>query len=80
MGRAGFAVPVADIEDITLSYADPIGLLRDLQAAGETNAVSQRDRRFAGEQLFASAAAGLAGADGRYQATLRLAAMTGWAS
>jgi SAM-dependent methyltransferase len=80
MGRAGFAVPVADVEDITLSYGDPVGLLRDLRAAGETNAVSQRDRRPPSPSLFATAAGAMAGPDGRIPATLRLGTMTGWAS
>ena len=80
MGRAGFAVPVADVEDITLSYGDPLGLLRDLQAAGETNAVKQRDRRRPNPTLFAAAASAMAGPDGRCPVTLRLGTMTGWAS
>ncbi|MDT7951066.1 MAG: methyltransferase domain-containing protein [Acetobacteraceae bacterium] len=80
MGRAGFAVPVADGEDITLSYGDPLGLLRDLRAAGETNAVGQRDRRAPAPSLFAAAASAMAGPDGRTPATLRLGTMTGWAS
>ena len=37
--RAGFALPVADVDDIRLLYADPLALLRDLRAAGEANAV-----------------------------------------
>lgn len=80
MGRAGFAVPVADVEDIALSYADPLALLRDLQAAGETNAVSQRDRRRPKAALFAAAAGTMMGADGRCPVTLKLGTMTGWAS
>src|SRR6202012_313713 len=36
--RAGFALPVADAEDIRLLYADPLALLRALRAAGATNA------------------------------------------
>ena len=43
--RAGFALPVADVEEIRLLYADPLALLRDLRAAGETNAIRLRDRR-----------------------------------
>ncbi len=78
--RAGYALPVADIEDITLRYADPLRLLRDLRAAGETNAVLERDRRFVPRDLFAAALAGMQGEDGRFPATLRLGIMTGWAS
>ena len=78
--RAGFGLPVADVEEIALSYADPLALLRDLRAAGETNAVAQRSRRWPGPALFARAAGSLPGADGRTRVTLRLATMTGWAS
>ena len=77
--RAGFALPVADTDSITLSYADPFGLLRDLQAAGEANAVALRDRRIPPRALFPSALARLPSLDGRAQATLKLAMMTGWA-
>jgi SAM-dependent methyltransferase len=73
--RAGFALPVADVEEIRVLYADPLALLRDLRAAGETNAVALRDRRVPPRDLFAAA---LSGAD-RFPATLRLAVMTGWA-
>jgi NADH dehydrogenase [ubiquinone] 1 alpha subcomplex assembly factor 5 len=77
--RAGFALPVADVEDIRLLYADPMHLLRDLRAAGETNAVALRDRRTPPRALFAAALAGLPARDGRVAATLRLAIITGWA-
>ena len=77
--RAGFALPVADADSITLSYADPLGLLRDLQAAGESNAVALRDRRIPPRALFPAALARLPLLEGRVQATLRLAMLTGWA-
>ena len=77
--RAGFALPVADVEDISLLYADPFALLRDLRAAGETNAVALRDRRTPPRALFPAALASLPDRDGRAHATLRLAVMTGWA-
>jgi NADH dehydrogenase [ubiquinone] 1 alpha subcomplex assembly factor 5 len=77
--RAGFALPVADVEDVRLLYADPLALLRDLRAAGETNALLERDRRVPGRALFPVALAGLPQCDGRVEVTLRLACMTGWA-
>jgi SAM-dependent methyltransferase len=77
--RAGFALPVADVEDIFISYADPVGLLRDLRAAGEGNAVVLRDRRIPGRALFPAALAALPRSEGRVRATLRLAILTGWA-
>ena len=48
--RAGFALPVADVEDMRVLYADPLALLRDLRAAGEANALRDRDRRPAVER------------------------------
>ena len=77
--RAGFALPVADVEDLRLLYADPFALLRDLRAAGETNALRERDRRVPPRALFPAALAGLPQCDGRVAVTLRLACMTGWA-
>jgi NADH dehydrogenase [ubiquinone] 1 alpha subcomplex assembly factor 5 len=77
--RAGFALPVADVEDIRLLYANPLALLRDLRAAGETNAVTLRDRRTPPRALFPAALAALPQELGRVPATLRLAMLTGWA-
>jgi SAM-dependent methyltransferase len=77
--RAGFALPVADVEELTLLYADRLALLRELRAAGEANAVWLRDRRIPPRTLFPAALALLPEQDGRVAATLRLAMLTGWA-
>ncbi len=77
--RAGFALPVADSEDIVLLYADPLGLLRDLRAAGETNALVQRPRGVPHRSLLPAALAGLPEREGRAEILLRIAFMTGWA-
>jgi NADH dehydrogenase [ubiquinone] 1 alpha subcomplex assembly factor 5 len=77
--RAGFAVPVADVEEIRLLYADPFSLLSDLRAAGEANAVRQRSRRAPARALFPAALARLPAEDDRVAVTLRMAVMTGWA-
>jgi SAM-dependent methyltransferase len=77
--RAGYALPVADVEDIKLLYADKLRLLRDLRAAGESNAVALRDRRTPPRALFPAALSVLPQQDGRAVATLRLAILTGWA-
>ena len=76
--RAGFALPVADAEEIRLLYADPLAVLRDLRAAGEGNAVRLRDRTIPPRGLFPAALAALPTADGRVPITLRIAVMTGW--
>ncbi len=77
--RAGFRLPVVDGDAITLLYADPLALLRELRAAGEANAVALRDRRIPPRSLFPAALSALPVQDGRCVATLKLAMMTGWA-
>ena len=76
--RAGFALPVVDGEEITLLYANPLALLTDLRAAGETNAVAQRDRRTPPRTLFPASLAALPQQQGRTEVKLHLAFMTGW--
>jgi SAM-dependent methyltransferase len=76
--RAGFTLPVADMEELRVLYAEPFALLRDLRAAGETNALRERDRRVPPRALFPAALAALPQQDGRVPVTLRLAMMTGW--
>ena len=77
--RAGFALPVADVDTIVVAYADPFALLRDLRAAGEANAIALRDRRVPPGALFPAALAALPAVEGRVPTTLRMATITGWA-
>ncbi len=77
--RAGFAMPVADSDELCLLYAEPLTLLRELRAAGETNAVLLRDQRTPPRALFAAALAAMPERDGRLEVLLRLAMLTGWA-
>ena len=77
--RAGFTVPVADMEEIRLLYADPFALLTDLRAAGETNAIRQRARSAPIGALFPAALAKLPTDGVRVAVTLRMAVLTGWA-
>jgi NADH dehydrogenase [ubiquinone] 1 alpha subcomplex assembly factor 5 len=77
--RAGFIMPVADLETIALGYGDPLALLHDLRAAGETNAIAVRDRRIPPRALFAAALAALPLREGRIALALPLAMLTGWA-
>ncbi len=77
--RAGFSLPVADMDEIRLLYANPFALLSELRAAGETNAIRQRARSVPARALFPAALARLPEEDGRVAVTLRMAVMTGWA-
>jgi NADH dehydrogenase [ubiquinone] 1 alpha subcomplex assembly factor 5 len=81
--RAGFAMPVADAEKITVTYSDALALMRDLRGMGETNALSARRRSPLRRQTLACAAMlyaerfGLP--DGRIPATFEILFLTGWA-
>ncbi len=56
MQRAGFALPVADKETITILYPDMFALMRDLRGMGQTNAHSQRLRHPTKRAVFSEAA------------------------
>ena len=43
--RAGFALPVADVETLTVRYDLMFGLMQDLRAMGASNALIDRSRR-----------------------------------
>jgi SAM-dependent methyltransferase len=77
--RAGYALPVADAEEITLLYRDPADILADLRAAGEANALGERSRKIPPRLLFPAALAGLPQQGDRVAVRLRLAMLTGWA-
>lgn len=77
--RAGFTLPVADQDEILLSYTETLALLRDLQAAGETNALRLRDRRPPPRPLFPAALNLLPAVSGRTPVTLRIGTLTAWA-
>ena len=80
--RAGFAMPVADAETITVTYSDPLSLMHDLRGMGETNALSVRRRTPLRRSTLGRAAAlyqekfGLP--DGRIPATFEVLFLTGW--
>lgn len=81
--RAGFALPVADLETITVSYPDPLSLVRDLRGAGEANAVIERRRQPSRRATLFSALARygelFADAEGRVPATVQVIYLTAWA-
>ncbi len=77
--RTGFALPVADGEALPLRYRTPLGLLRDLRAAGEANAALARDSRTPPRALLPMALAALPQDETGVPASFRLLMMTGWA-
>jgi SAM-dependent methyltransferase len=80
--RAGFALPVADTETLTVTYADPLALLRELRGAGETSALVERRgflRRGTLGRALAIYGEMFALPDGRVPASFELVTLTGWA-
>ena len=81
--RAGFALPVADSETITVGYPDMLALMRDLRGMGETNALAARRRGGWRRGTLARAAALYAErfstAEGRISATFEILFLCGWA-
>lgn len=57
LSRAGFALPVADVDRIDVTYKDPLSLMRELRGMGETNALLVRRRNFTRRETIAAAAA-----------------------
>ena len=78
--RAGFALPVADSETLTVRYADLVGLMRDLRGMAGGNVLSDRVPMTRGVLMRAIAAfAARADPDGRVAERFDLIFLTGWA-
>lgn len=82
--RAGFALPVADSERITVRYGDIFGLIRDLRAMGGTAAPLNRPGQPGLNRAIILRAAELyaerhADPDGRIRATFEIVWISGWA-
>jgi SAM-dependent methyltransferase len=80
--RAGFALPVADVERLTVRYGDFSALVRDLRAHGFTNVLSQRSRKPLRRDTLAALLAHYrehhADADGKLRARFETLYLTGW--
>ncbi|MFN3932383.1 MAG: methyltransferase domain-containing protein [Brevundimonas sp.] len=80
--RAGFALPVADVDRLTVRYPDLYALVRDLRAMGETNALAGPVRPMTRGMLARAAeiyAERHGEADGRIPATFEIIHLAGWA-
>lgn len=83
LGRAGFALPVADSFTKTVLYESALHLMRDLRAMGEGNALAARLRRPTRRAVLMRAAEiyhqRFATTEGRIPATFDIICLTGWA-
>lgn len=80
--RAGFSLPVASSELLTVSYPDMWALMHDLRGMGETNMLMAQQKHFAPRRVFEVAAARYAAqhsdTEGRIPATFEFVTLTGW--
>jgi SAM-dependent methyltransferase len=81
--RAGFALPVTDIDRVTVRYASALELMRELRRMGAANALIERSRKpLRRKTLFRAAeiySERYADADGRIRATFEILWLSGWA-
>jgi NADH dehydrogenase [ubiquinone] 1 alpha subcomplex assembly factor 5 len=81
--RAGFSLPVADLDTISVSYPDPLKLMEDLRSMGEANAVSERRKTFSRcatlDHALRTYRTTFADNDERVPATFETITLTGWA-
>lgn len=82
MQRAGFALPVTDVDTLTLTYAHPLNLMQELRGMGEANALVGRSKNFLRRSILMRACEiyqekfGMK--NGRIPATFEVMYLTGW--
>ncbi|HSR81090.1 MAG TPA: methyltransferase domain-containing protein [Hyphomicrobiaceae bacterium] len=81
--RAGFALPVVDADTVTVTYPDPLALMRELRAMGASNALKARRKAPLRRATLLRACTlyqerfGLS--NGRVPATFEIITLTAWA-
>ncbi len=84
--RSGFAMPVADVERLTIWHSSPLAVLKELRAMGETSVLKTErgplsrtplSRRTL-ERLVEVYAERFSRADGKVRTTVEIAILTGW--
>ena len=81
--RAGFALPVADMETVTVTYQNPFALMAELRRAGFANPMIARAKRPLLRRTLTRMteiyAERFSEPNGRVRATFEIATMHGWA-
>ena len=81
--RAGFALPVTDIDRVTVRYASPFAVMQDLRRMGAGNILAERRktplRRATLRRITEIYAERFADTDGRIRATFEIVWLSGWA-
>ena len=80
--RAGFTLPVVDLDEFVVRYSDMFALIRDLRAMGATSTLIQ-NRKAAPKNLFSLAneiyKEKYADEDGKIRASFKFIHLSGWA-
>lgn len=81
--RAGFALPVTDVDRVMVRYPDPLALMHDLRLMGATNVLAERRRtplrRATLRRMLEVYVDRFSDADGRVRATFEIVWLSGWA-
>jgi SAM-dependent methyltransferase len=81
--RAGFALPVTDVERLTVRYSSPFILMSELRRMGAANALAERRRTPLRRETLARMAEiyaqRFADPDGKIRATFEVIWLSGWA-
>ncbi|WP_109259599.1 methyltransferase domain-containing protein [Hyphobacterium indicum] len=81
--RAGFAMPVSDVDRVTVRYGNAFVLMRDLRKMGETSILADRPRAPRGRKFFVRMAEiyseRFADADRKIRASFEIIHAGGWA-
>ena len=81
--RAGFALPVTDVERLTVRYSSPLILMGELRRMGATNVLTERRRtplrRATLKRMAEIYSRRFADPDGKIRATFEIIWLSGWA-
>lgn len=81
--RAGFALPVADVDRVVVRYRDAFALMQDLRRMGATNVLAERRRTMLRRTTLLRMAQiygeRFCDSDGRIRATFDIVWLSGWA-
>jgi SAM-dependent methyltransferase len=81
--RAGFALPVTDVDRVTVRYASVFALMRDLRRMGATNVLTERRRtplrRATLHRMAEIYQRNFSDPDGKLRATFDIVWLSGWA-
>lgn len=83
MQRAGFALPVVDSQTLSVTYDDPINLIKDIRFMGEANIMVNRNKTYPGKTFLNETMSYLrqnhTDNDGKIAVTFDIIFLIGWA-